>query len=112
DTECLAVIGDRQIRVAALRRSAGHLGDGARTVGEPCVGVQVALEIPNLDQPWQLAASRELDFARAFPQLGRNPRQADRGIDLLLGAPTQARVTREARLAFEEHAVLVDLEPL
>src|SRR6266851_5696393 len=70
--------------------------------------MQVTADVGELDQLWQLALARQLDLARAFAQLRRNPRQADRGIDVRFGSAGQA-----GGLIFHGvDAVLVDLESL
>jgi hypothetical protein len=48
------------------------------------MGVQNAADILVANQLRQLALQRPLDFALAFAQLGRNERQPERRIDILL----------------------------
>ena len=47
--------------------------------------MQVGLQIGQLDQARQRAGGGGLELARILTQLGRNPRQADGGVDLFFG---------------------------
>ena len=101
-----AVVRDRHVLVPARLRRRHERLDRVVAVGGVGVAVQVAAHVAELDEPRELAPRGGLDLARVLAQLGRDPRQADRGVDLLLGRPGHAP---GARLA--EHAVLVELEP-
>jgi hypothetical protein len=73
DAQRLAVVGNGHVRVAALGRGGDHVGDGAGAICQARVQVEVALNVAQLDQPRQLPVACQLDFARAFTQLRRNP---------------------------------------
>ena len=47
--------------------------------------MQIALQLPQLDQPGQLALTRGLDLAAVFAQLGRDERQTERAIHIGFG---------------------------
>lgn len=80
-----AVVGDRVIGVAALGGRGDHLLQRGEPVGEVGVGVQIAADVLLLDQVGQLAAQPGLDLAAVLAQGGCDPRQAEAGVDVLLG---------------------------
>ena len=64
------VVADRDVLVAELARRAAHLLDRRPTVRPRCVHVQVAADVPELDQ------SRGLPAERRLAELRRHPGQA------------------------------------
>ena len=78
------VVGDRHVGVAALAAGLGHLLQRVAAVGEGGVGVQVALDVGELDQLRQLAFARRLQLAAALAQLRLDVGVAEALVDLLL----------------------------
>src|SRR5690606_9511380 len=95
------VIGDGDAVEAAADGDLGPLADGPRAV--PCfsVGVELGLDVADLDQPRRLTRLGELE-ARPLAQLGRDPVQAQRFVYLFFGARSQrpgtARAGRRGRI--------------
>ena len=91
------VVGDREVGVAALAGSLGHLLERVAPVGEGRVAVEVAADVADLDQLGQLALLRGgLELAAALAQLGLDVGEAEPLVDLLLGrerspCPTRCR---------------------
>ena len=82
------VVGDREVLVGRARRAAAAISSSGRgAVGQRRVGVQVAAQVVELDQLRQPAAGRRrrLELAAALAQLGRDPVEPERRVDLLLG---------------------------
>ena len=101
------VVGDDDVLVAA-RLGLGHQPlERQPPVGPVRVGVQVPADVLRGDEVRQTAAERRLDLARVLAQLGRDPRQADRLVDLRLRGAADPLSRPLA-----EHPVLRDLEPL
>jgi hypothetical protein len=69
------------------------------------VGVEVAAQIADRDQRRQPPLAGGLDLALVLTQLGWNPRQSDRRVDLFLAGPGHPRAG-----ALIEHAVLADAQ--
>src|SRR5215207_11424593 len=76
------VVGDRQVLIATVARRLGHLLDAVTPVGEGGVGVEVALEVADLDQLRQLAFARRLQLAAALAQLRLDVFVAEALVDL------------------------------
>ena len=83
-----------------------HRARGVLAVGLGRVHVQVAAQIAAFDEVGQLASRRGLDLAAPFAQLGRNPGEPERLVDLLFARARDARVVVGAK-----EAVFVQLEP-
>ncbi len=97
------MIGHDDVLVAA-RLGRGHQRlERVAAVGPVGVRVQVAANVAGRDQGRQPALARGLDLALVLAQLGRDPGQAHRGVDLLLGGAGHALAG-----ALVEHAVLAD----
>ena len=88
DRDRHGVVADRQVRVAALDRGAGHLLDGAAAVRPGRVAVEVAADVRELDERRRLAAKRLL------PQLRRAPGDAEGAVDLELVLAVRQRPER------------------
>jgi hypothetical protein len=100
------VVGVREVLVAAGERGLRHLLDRVAPVGGDRVRVHVALRSP----PRSGAGSRRrgrLELAAVLAQLGRDPRQAEALVDLLLG---RAAVRLAGRVV--EDPVLGDVQAL
>jgi hypothetical protein len=82
------VVADRDVVVAAVARGAAHLLDARAAVRPRRVAVEVAADVARLDQRRRLAAERVL------AQLGRAPREAERGVHRLLGRRVGQRAER------------------
>ena len=81
--QVLAVVGDRQVGEAALRRRRGHVGQRAAAVpGGVGVQVQIAAQVPQHRRRRQLAARGRLDLTVVLAQRRRDRRQVQRGVDL------------------------------
>lgn len=78
------MIGNSEIHVASSARRLGHGAQRIDAIGQVCMGVQDAADILLANQFPQFALQRPFDFALAFAQLGRNERQPERCIDVLL----------------------------
>ena len=78
------MIGNSEIYVASIARRLSHGVQRIDAIGQVRMGVQNAADILVANQLRQLALQRLLDFALAFAQLGRNERQPERCIDILL----------------------------
>ena len=82
--QIFGVVGDGDVVVAAGDAGLGHFADGVFAVGGVRVHVHVAANVLLLDEAGQAMLFGRLDFAVVFAQLGRNPVQAEGGVDLFL----------------------------
>ena len=98
------VIGDRDVLAARGACGARHRLDRVGAVGPVGLGLEIAAQGAVLDQPRQAARAGGLDLALVLAQLGRDVRQVEARVDLLLGAAGDRRVAAK-------EAVLVQLEP-
>jgi hypothetical protein len=101
----LAVIGDSQVLEPGIPRRESHRLHAVPSVGDCRVRVQVAAQIPPFDQRRQRSLFRGLELTAGLPQLGRDPWEAECGIDARLRVTSHALVVAHA-----EEAVLVQLE--
>lgn len=99
----LGVVADRNIGIAHADAVVGDLAQGERPVARVGVDVEVALDVAVIEDGREAVGEGELDLAAVLAHLGRNPGQAEGGVDLLLGG------ARDLPLALED-AVLGDLE--
>ncbi len=80
----LRMIGDGDVFVTHVLRRLGHLLQRRPAIGFGGVHVDVAADVFELDQRGDAAFRGGLDFAGVFAQLGRNPGEAERLVNLLL----------------------------
>jgi hypothetical protein len=99
----LRVIGDGHVLIAARAARLDHLRQVVFPVRVGRVDLQIAADVGQLDERRETARLRRLDLAARFPDLRRDPRQADGFEHLALLAPADAA-------GAAEDAVLVDLE--
>ena len=97
-------IGDREIVQAQGAGRLDHLAQAVLSVRRGGVGVQVALDVGQGQQRRQTVLGGRLDLAAVLAQLRLDPSQAERPVDLRLGAAGEARDAAE-------DAVLADLQP-
>jgi len=97
------VVADRDVGIAHADAKVGDLAQGERTVARVGVDVEVALDVAVVEDGREAAGEGELDLAAVLAHLGRDPGQAEGGVDLFLGG------ARDLPLAPED-AVLGDLE--
>ena len=102
-----AVVGDEDVGVAALAGRRHQRLDRVMPVRRVGMAVEIAADVVELHEGGQPAGLRRLDLARVLAQLGRDPRQPHRGVDLLLGGAGDA-----PSAGLPEDAVLGDLEAL
>ena len=89
------VVGDGQIPHAHRVRGARHLRDGVLAVGVDGVAVDEAPQIVGGDEVvGQAPGLGRLDLAAALPQLGRDVRQAEVAVEILLAGGGHARAGR------------------
>ena len=100
------VVGDRVIRIA-LARGRDHALERILPVAPRAMHVEIAAQIAERNGLRERAGERRIEFTDAEPHLGRDERQADRRIDLFLGAARRIRTARDV-----EHAVLAHAQPL
>ncbi|GIS60894.1 MAG: hypothetical protein CM1200mP2_31190 [Planctomycetaceae bacterium] len=82
-----------------------HLLDRRGPIRRGGVHVQVAANVGQRDQLGQFPRLGHFKLAPVLSQFGRNPRQPDRIVDVLLGA------TGHRLVVLVKHTVLVDLQP-
>src|SRR5579875_255065 len=102
--DALGMVGEGDVGVAAFLRALHHLLQGGPAIGGSGVHVQIAAQVVQLQQLGKPALRGQLEYAAGLTQLGRDPRQADRLVDLFLGAAC------DASLAAED-PVFVDSQP-
>src|SRR2546425_1090400 len=104
---------DEDLDVGVLEGTADarrHLGAGLLEAGVDGgqghlhLGVEVAPEVADLDQGRETPAQGSLDLSGILAELGGDPGEPDRAVDLLLGRP------RHPAAALVEDAVLVHLQ--
>ena len=88
-----------------VARRERHLLGGVAPVGQDRVHVEVAAQVGLLDQHRHVAGALEAQLAAVLAQLGRDPRQPEERVDLLLG---RAAVRLAGRVV--EDAVLGDVQ--
>ena len=88
------MVGDGDVLVASLARGFGHLLEGGAAIGFGGVHVQVAADVAEFDQFGKPALFGGFDFAGVLAQFGRDPRQAERLVDALLGLAGDAASRR------------------
>ena len=101
------MIGDGDVLEPRLARRRGHRPDVVLAVGFGAVHVEVAAQIGEIDEPRERAGRGGVELAAHLAQLGRNPVEAERGVDLLLALAGDANLVGDP-----EQAVLVQLEAL
>ena len=69
----------------ASRAASAMACDVVLAVGFGGVHVQVAAQVGAIDQPGQRSRRGRFDLAARLAQLRRNPVEAERGVDVLLG---------------------------
>ena len=77
------MISHPEIAVAPPTRRLGHLLQGVAAVGKDRVAMQEAFDIA-VRHEWDRAFPGTLQLASSFPQLGRDERQSECAVDLLL----------------------------
>src|ERR671935_211982 len=83
----MGVVGDGEIRVAAVLRRERHLLDRVLAVRRPGrVRVQVTAQVGELHQLWQCAVSSRLQLAEVLAQLRFDVGVAEVRVELLLAA--------------------------
>src|SRR5579883_3079803 len=97
------MLGDGEIREAALARGLHHFGQSIVAIGGDGVGVQVAPEIFELDEFGQLTGGSGFDLAAVLAQLGRDIRKADGTVYFRLGLAGDSAI-------LSEPAVFIDLQ--
>ncbi len=97
----LRVVGDGEVVVAPLLGGQRHFPDREFAVGGGGVGVKVALDPRQGDELGERALGGGLDLALVLAQLGRDPRQAELVVDLLLGAAGDPLVPLEETIFVE-----------
>ena len=101
------MIGDRNVLVAVRFGRPRHLVDRVRAVAPPGVHLQIPADVFQLNEGGQPSPLGQLDLALILADLRRDPRQPDRGVDLLFGPAGDAAVVLDG-----EHAILIDLQAL
>ncbi len=104
------MLGDGAVGVTACPARAHHGLERDLPIAAVGMHVQVGAQVLELDQPGQRAGASELDLAGRLAQLGRDPGQIERPVDLLLGAPRHPLAIRFAagQAVFVERQALVD----
>ena len=99
------MIRDGDVLVAQRARRFGHFFERGAAVGGGGVHVEVAANVALLHQLRQRMRLGQFDFAVVLAQLGRNPVEAQRAVDLFFGFARDAHVVFGA-----EQPVLAQLE--
>ena len=86
------MVGDRDVLVAERASGRSHLLQGRPPVAFGGVHMQVATDVPHLDQLGKAILSGALDLAQVFAQLRRNQAQAQRFVHLSFGLAGDAGV--------------------
>jgi len=105
DAQCLGVVRDRDVLIAAGSRLAHHRLQSSAPVARSGVDVEITADVAELEHPGQRALRCSLDFAAILSQLGLDVRKVEPREDVFLP------LARDP-LAASEDPVLVDLEPL
>src|SRR6185436_15617629 len=83
----MRVIRDREVRVAAALRLGRHLVDRVLPVARPGrMSVQVAAEVTQLHELWQLPVPGGFELAKVLAQLRRDVLVAEELVERLLAA--------------------------
>ena len=104
--DAAAVVGDRDIAIAPRLRRMRHVAQACSAVGGSGVGVQVATNVLDGHKTWQFAASRSVDLALVFAQLGWRQGQAEALIQLRLGAAGETPCALEQAIFIEFQAMI------
>src|ERR1700760_4806722 len=78
------MVGDTKVLIPALPGSIGHLLQRRGTVGAVGMAMQDAAEVFVCDQFRKLSRLPQLNFTATFAKLGRDERQSEGAIDVLL----------------------------
>src|SRR5579883_100445 len=85
-SEVFSVVGDGEIFITASEGGLGHFANGVFAIGDVGVHVDVAANVFKFDECGKAVLLGGLDFAVVFAQLGRNPVEAQGGIDFFFGS--------------------------
>jgi len=96
------MVRDGDVFVPKRVRGFGHFLKGGAAVRFGGVHVKIAADVGKFDQLGQAASRRLIDdggfhLAAIFAQFGRNPGQAERGVNLFLGFPADAALVLETK---------------
>ena len=83
----LAMVGHRQVLEAGSTRRPRHRLEVFLAVGGIGMAVQVAAQVLARDERWQRTPLGGFDLAAVLAQFRRDPRQAERGVDVLFAGP-------------------------
>ncbi len=107
--ERFGMIGDGDVFVAERVGGLGHFLERGAAVGFGGVHVQVAADVGEFDEFGQAVFERGFDFAAVLAQLGRNPGEAEGGVNFLFGFAGDALATLSVGIELEQ-AVFIERE--